>query len=1392
MIQMLESRQYTEALALFSESLKQEGLSRLSDVRKFMDRPEGQIRDLLKIMDTAMMDTWSRIVARFSHRRLNSPNTLVWHCEELIDDQKVVEAEILLKRLEEDEPPAETAEKLYFNLAVLLVRMRRFHEACTYMEKCERISKEPMNVRWAYYFLLKDDWENAIRLLERGKQDREDGVYAYLLLAQHYSLRGMQDAAEACVAEGLQSHPSYPKLLAEKIRILYNGKRWPEMRAGIAELLAVSPFHDLRDMCDYYQAVSLYEEEQWTELEEHLAAHPALRKIPRFKNYSGDAGKPCRMLVYKRVIQKYNYCLPAGSEMLFSMFSTEIGQDEVAEKIFESDGSRVSRAIDFFRENGFHCVLFHGDEARYKRLIDVEAGVLITLDYPTEAHVQLLAGYDDRLGVFFIQDPNLGEPHAVEYSGLEREFGNNRALSVAVVPVQNRDKLAFLDEQEHAVLARILHLTENCDRPLSREDTEFLRTHLDRPVVSVYGAKYLAGMLEEDVLTEMVRTVDGTISDPLYRDLAVALAYTQAGKDGLANARLEGMSSGSRSADYWYLKGRVNLNLEEFRRAARDFEQAVLLEPDRAHLWSYRGLALSDAGESEEGLKFSEIALDILAEDDFTQASHGRILFDAGRYGQARECFTRAIRLKNDQPHFWYERARCDMQIGRFHQAERGFSVAIRLDPSHPVLYKQLADIWEFVRGDTAAAESVLKRGLAATEESGILLGELGELHERAGNLKEAQIWYTKALEKEPENPIAALNVVSLLKEVGQTDAFFREMDGLEARFGEDSEFLINGGKLIFEAAGDSGTSEHRAAQGLSWMEKGLHMAGSALEEALELYVSLIGDTPHYRRGAAFLEEQQDRTDGGIFLCHAGILHEQNGYPEKAKGAYGRALERKEEVQPLYLLGELHVKMEDMEKAASYYERVLRLNPSHGPALLDLAGIFRERGEDDKALELLLKAFRLNPRAVDVEAAAELMDRAQLEHFLEEFQSLDKKGNGADFLYSRMAVLHGKLGSPEKEDEYLAKALKASPESPELLHQQAKAMYRRGEAKSARKLLLGLMEAHYDDREYYDTLIGFLGKSAGKIKPSLDGLKLSREEKSRAFMYGAAAFEKALQPTLEAHSQREEKGLIRKLKNLTHVTIQIGVLVDLYESAIKCDRENMEAAVWLADFYMAVSLPEDAIKTLVQTLGRHWDDEIAYRLALLYINEREPFSERKQAIHIQKAQELLENLMNRRNDPADLHLLGYSLFLQGSWPEAETAFLQCLEVEPEIENGFLLLGKTYAEMERYRDAEQAMRKAVELFPDDPEGWDELGILFGRQGKNEEALRYAEHALEADPAHLFARYNRACYLSQLGRFEECVQELEKVFELDEDGFFIELAGGDEDLDPLRQSGYFAHA
>ncbi|KKI93063.1 hypothetical protein WQ54_06030 [Bacillus sp. SA1-12] len=1397
--QLLTRSQYNEAISIFLEEFHQvKRAGSLSAFRQWLNSFENEaaIKDYLKVMDIALMEKLSAILVKATIDRIKTPMMTIWYCEELVNDHKLIEAEKRLKELSNKELTQEEEERLSFVLAATLMTMQRFSEAMTYMEKCAELTKVPMNTRWGYYYLQKGDWERAIELLEQGKLDKKDGVTAYSLLIQHYAIHGDYERANFMLEEGLAHYPHYPKLLVEKVRLFYQNKNWPEMRTAIAEINQLTPFHDYKSLFEDYLAESYYYEQDLPMLTTFLSERPYLSKQSLFKEFTGTVNLPTKLVTYKPAIQKYNYCVPASLEMVLSQFNQYIHQDVIADSVFSVTGTKLSKAIEYLEEQGYACQFFYGSVELFKSLLNTQAGVMINVDYPMSSHVQVLVGYDDNLQVFHVQDPNFREYHQIHYTDLEKEFGNNNVLALAIVPNDQPEKILSLNKYQHEVVCKMLSLAEVEEDSLTAEEEEFVHDHLGELLVAAYTLRYIPKLVSQEMLEKAITTINLKLGNNEYCKLITAHAYCQTKQLEKALICLDHPFTKRNQASYWFLKGRIYYELNEYLPAIAAFNKALQYEPEDHMIWSYLALSSYYVGDNKKALYYSNISLDINDEDLFALINYGVILFDLDKFEEAREIFHQLLKSNKHDAYLWYERARCDYQLGRYHVARKGFKTAISLDQDIPFAYRELASLYELLDGNEKRAEQVLLDGLSQTNESDVLLNELGDLYERAQRYEEARTYLLRATNLNPNDVFPWISLASVLKAEEKYDELFAFMAKLADDFKKNSEFLINGGKLLWDAAAEAEDKRSFYELALNFIEKGIIHATHHVNDCLEMYVEAVGDTAYTRRGIAFLEQQLKHGTSEhsfYYLCYIGCLYEKDGLFQKAKHQFEQALVLEDnEVLPYYRLGEMAFKLEDYEEAEAYYHKVLALDPSHVQAYLDLASIASVKKDKVKEKHFLLKSFLMNPFSVKAEDLVEVMDdNADLKELLFFLNDQMKRQDKALILDS-IAYVYGKLGDIKNEEAYLNKALHDRPNHPQLLSHQAKLWMKQGKSKQAKAAVLSLIEQNVEDRELYKLLIELSGKlrSVLKLENDLKKLKLEKAERSLAFMFTAAAYENAVSPMENSFEQvSEARGFFKKLTGFSKLTSHFSVIIGFYETAIKLDRENINAVMWLADFYIGAELASDAMKVLEQAFTHNANVDIAYRLAALYVEELMNVKPSKQIRYLTKAKELLEFCLAENEDPEYMNLLAYVLLEREDLLEAEGMYLRCLSIEPTIDKGYFNLSRLYLQMEKFSEAEQASKAAIELEPNNADCFNQLALIFHCQGQDEEALETINKAVKLNPDDLFCLYNRACFLIGLGRMKEAAKQLEQVFALDEEGYFLELAEEDDDLKPLIEAGYF---
>ncbi|MCG1022943.1 tetratricopeptide repeat protein [Sutcliffiella horikoshii] len=1392
--QLMEETDYQAALQLFMDTFTEYTKKpRLLAVREVLALSDDELRPILQVMDFALMDDISGMLIRAKYRKKKTVASSIWYAEELMDQGELVKAETMLLSLLDEDISKKEEEKILYNLAIACIRMRRYQAAYDYMKKCEELTSDSMKTRWGYYYLQKGEWDEGISLLLEGLQDKKDAVYAFGMLIRHYMLQGNWQEAKGYIDRAMLHYPDFPRIQMEKLRYHYKTKEWSELRCTVNALLEVTPFHSYQTVNSLWMAESYYHQHDMSSLLLYLQKHETVATQSHFKHLPETVNRESIFIKkYKPTVQKSNYCVPASLEMVFSMYGHHVSQEEVAESIFNVSGSSISKAISFLEERGFYCRYFYSNVDSIKQMLQSDISVIMSLEYPTSSHVQVVVGYDDNLQCLLIQDPNLSDVVYVEYEKFQDEFSNSHALAIAVVPSQQASSLHFLDKTEHEVAARIQVLGENCHEEFAEADRRFIRYNITNIIVAASYLKFLAKQDEEDLLEQAATAVEKSNFEREYKYLIIAMAYVRVKKWSRAEEYLEHVKPNYYQSAYWYLKGRIHYEKNEHEKAARCFEKGITFEADDFVLWSYLALSTSFLGLAEQALHYSKIAMDINDLDTFTRINHGMILFDNNFYTEAREQFSSVLKEVKAHGHAWFERARCDKELERYRHAERGFRTAISLDPEIAVPYRELSHLYEFIFMQPEKVEPLLQMGLKETEEAILLLLELGDFYEREKEYENARAQYLRATEKYPEDPSGWVNIGHLLKEEGKFNEAYAWLNEHYEKFQDDSEYLVNAGKYMWEAALEMEAPRGHLEQALSLLEKGINHAPSNREDALELYVNLIEDTPYTERGMHFLQvKHENDVENYLYPTYMGCLYESSGLLYQAKECYELGLSKAYEILPLYRLGETLVKQGEDKEARKYYKMVIELDPTHVQAHINIADICQRLNHNVQELFHIRKAFALNPYAINIEYFASLLKENELLELKEELESL-LNGRNASFVYDSLAYVFGALEDYGAEEEFVRKAIALEPEETPLLMHQIQIMVRKKKFSEAKKAILPLIHKELENRNLYELFVEIHVKAGSMLtlEKVVNRLKLSDQEKSKVSMYTAAAFDKVL---LERREKEEydltKKNWFKKIKNFGRLSVDFGILVSLYENALKHDRENVTAVCWLADVYLQLDMKTDAIKTYEKFLKYYWDIDVAYELTATIIEYLEEAPDKKYHLYLLQARETVERCLAEDESSRYLLQFGYILKLQGHMKEAESAYKQVIESDPEDPGAYYQLALLFRETHRVMEAKETIWKALEMEPEDTHILNEASIVLRLNGEFPEALEMVDRALEIDPEDAMLLYNRACYLSLLGQFEKSATQLAELFEEDEEGIFIEMSLDDEDLAPLKEAGMF---
>ncbi|KUP06781.1 hypothetical protein Q73_10610 [Bacillus coahuilensis m2-6] len=1382
---LIEEEKYDEAVTRWlQEYLEIQKANSLQFVKRFVYLSDEDFKGLIKMLDSVLMNRLAHILIRARYRRVKSPYTTMWYCDELIDENKLVESERLLKQLEDQDLSEEETIKLYSTMATTLMFMQRFKEASRYMEKLEELSANDIHTRWGYYYLIKGEWDVAVEYLHKGRNDQKDGAFSRYLEIHHLVAVGKIQKAQQLLNEAKRLYPSFTRLVHEQVQLHFKQKNWTGMLQSIDEMKRQSPGHSSQPLYNYYLANYYYENEMLDELQALLEANRGLKKSSMFKQFKETFSLERKFVAYTPVAQKYNYCMPACISMVTSQFGDRLEQDEIAEHVFEVSGSRIPRSVKFLEEQGFATKLFYGTAALYKKLIDQHVGMIAMIDYPLSSHVQVIVGYDDNLQCLFIQDPNFRELITVQYEDVPEYFDNNRASTIAVVPSGEEQKLHLLSEQEHSVMKTVMELVEKLEEsPLTEEDHDYLQTHRDHFVVWEYAIRSFPTELDADILEEYIQAFNEQLREGTYKNIVTALAYERVGKLEKARTILEAVQDKDKNSAYRYVLGRNYYDQDDTKRAVEYFEKAIELEPDDHVMWSYAAMCYLGENQAEKALRLNEIALDINSEDSFVLMNQGLILAKVNELHESKRFFKEVIKRHKYDAHAWYERARIDERLGLLQKAERGYRVAIGLKPTYPYAYRKLADLFENTLQDVKRAEEVYVEAVRKVKEVNLLV-EVSEFFLRHENVEEAfhLIEEAKQLDTLSADPWVTEMYYLQENDSEQLVSFIKDVN---ERFSEDSIWCINAGRVLGDV-GDEGEIE----LSLDMMERGVQMATSNIDGAIEQYQDAIVKHQAYTRGFTFLKKlRKERQDSPYIISYIGCLYESQGYLQEAIKYFEQALTQYEDILPLYRLGEVYYKLEDYDKAADYYKSVAELDSEHTQALLDLASIASMKEEKDKELGFLQQAFRIDPYSVSVEKMTDLMDEEAVQQFINLVEDQKALLDEA-FYYDTLAYAYGSIQDVEVEGQMLEEARRLSPDFSVIRFHQVKYWMKTGNLKAAKKQVLSLIEENVETRAYYETLLQLYFESKGLLRmdSELNRLHLEPKEKSLAFMTMAVTFEEKMKAVVENQVHTEQAGIFKRLVNFSKLTYNLGITIALYERAIKLDYENIQAVMWLTDFYIDHDLAEDAIKVLVGSLKKEWQYDVAYKLASVYTDLLAEENERKKFNYVQKTEQLLLDCLTVKEEVEVLTLLGYTYYEKGDMTAACEVLRKAIELEPLYDLAYLHMGRALAALGDLNEAETYLMKAAQ-FTQNPYILNELSIVYRRLQRFEEALRYAETCMEIEEDEMLFAYNRACYLSLLGRFNEARDELTIVFEKDETGRYLALSEEDIDLGPLKEARLF---
>ena len=127
--------------------------------------------------------------------------------------------------------------------------------------------------------------------------------------------------------------------------------------------------------------------------------------------------------------------------------------------------------------------------------------------------------------------------------------------------------------------------------------------------------------------------------------------------------------------------------------------------------------------------------------------------------------------------------------------------------------------------------------------------------------------------------------------------------------------------------------------------------------------------------------------------------------------------------------------------------------------------------------------------------------------------------------------------------------------------------------------------------------------------------------------------------------------------------------------------------------------------------------------------------------------------------------LGNALVWQQKWSEAETAFRECVRLEPEAPDELRKLGLVLLQLRKYGEAEKVFRSAAALKPDDSAITFQLGVALGILQRYDESLEELDKAARLNPDDGPTYFQKGAVLVQKGETDEAIAAFKKALSIE---------------------------
>lgn len=714
-----------------------------------------------------------------------------------------------------------------------------------------------------------------------------------------------------------------------------------------------------------------------------------------------------------------------------------------------------------------------------------------------------------------------------------------------------------MTSEEH--LARAAAFMAEGDYPAAQIALKNAAVKDPRSVTARYELAKLAQLQGDWAAAEKEarRAIELGVAGDVYVRLIEA-RYMQEQYEGVIDetADLTDMPDGALRADIMGYRALAQMELRQYRDAEASVEAGLELAADSS-------VALLARSIYEQGVGSRETALELAQSVVEQEPGFALALIQLGELKQqnadlkgAMDMYTRAVDAQSFVSLASARRAYIAARLGNMDLARSDLAA---LDTS---AYKEHPDA-TFTRGfvafldgsyDTAAQN--LMHSISMGDPTPLAVLYLASAFVQNGNLEQARQVVNQLHRVLPESVEVNRLMASIEIQQGDIQAA-RERIAALPQSGETDQIALEmlGTMALMEGDGDAA---------VEYFEKLVSLAPESaearrlLQRAMTMRGDFVGDL------SAMAEGGFSREDYGRALVSAASAYEQ-GQLEEAFGI-AQNLQRQfpDKVDPLNLLGAMHLASGDVEQGREYFTRALLVDPENSSATRGLARIYLANGEEERALRMISEYVKNHPddrAAIGIKANAILLtqDFAEAERRLTQLTQGVNNNIVARAFLVRLYFDNGKYEQVLFTTENLTREEMLA--QPSLVELRGKSLSRLGRLEDAGKTWERWL-SNFPDSVLANYYHGLYLQGAGQQEEALEYFKKSRDlnpgylpvrlELVR-FHARAGDSERAFRELEQLKSElREERGQVWLTEAWMHV--QVGA----YDAAAGAARRSLE------------------------------------------------------------------------------------------------------------------------------------------------------------------------------------------------------------------------------------------